>query len=119
VKTVSEADRVDRALRSLSPALEGTRLALSGGLNRPPMERTDAIASLFDRAKLAAKPLGLDLTEGSTGGGSDANFTAAVGLPTLDGLGPLGAGAHADHEHIEIDSLPIRSALIATLLLTL
>jgi glutamate carboxypeptidase len=119
VSTLAEADRVDRALRSLSPTLDGTRLALSGGLNRPPMERTDAIASLFEKAKAAAISLGLELAEGSTGGGSDANFTAAVGLPTLDGLGPLGAGAHADHEHVEIDSLPIRSALIATLILAL
>lgn len=119
VTSAAEADRVDRALHSLTPALDGTRLALSGGLNRPPMERTSAIASLFGRARAAAEPLGLSLSEGTTGGGSDANFTAAIGLPTLDGLGPLGAGAHAEHEHVEADSLSIRAALIATLLLAL
>ncbi|RUL81276.1 M20 family metallopeptidase [Tautonia sociabilis] len=120
VSSRAEADRVDRALHCLLPALDGTRLALSGGLNRPPMERSPAIASLFDRARAAASSaLGLDLAEGSTGGGSDANFTAALGLPTLDGLGPLGAGAHAEHEHIEVDTLPLRAALLATLLRSL
>ena len=83
------------------------------------MERTDATAALFQKAQLNRRELGLDLTEGSTGGGSDANFTAAVGLPTLDGLGTEGEGAHADHEHIQLHSLPTRAALLAALLLHL
>ncbi|WP_152049322.1 M20 family metallopeptidase [Tautonia marina] len=119
VSTLAEAERVDRALHRLTPTLDGTSLTLTGGLNRPPMERTDATASLFERARSAAQTIGLSLTEGSTGGGSDANFTSAIGLPTLDGLGPLGAGAHAVHEHIEVDSLPVRAALIATLIQSL
>jgi glutamate carboxypeptidase len=120
VSTLAEAERVDQALHALAPVLDGTSLTLTGRLNRPPMERTAATASLFERARAAAAhSLGLDLTEGSTGGGSDANFTSAIGLPTLDGLGPLGAGAHAVHEHIEMDSLPLRAALIATLIQSL
>ena len=119
VTTADEADRVDSALQRLTPALDGTRLTITGGLNRPPMERSDATAALFARAREAARPLGLDLHEGSTGGGSDGNFTAALGVPTLDGLGPLGDGAHAAHEHVEVESLPVRAALIAALLRSL
>ena len=80
------------------------------------MERTPAVAALFERAREIARELGLELTEGSTGGGSDGNFTAALGVPTLDGLGVMGGGAHADDEHIVIDSLPERAALLAALL---
>ncbi len=119
IASPSEAERVDTALRSLQPVLDGTRLQLSGGLNRPPMVRTEASARLFDQARIAAKPLGIDLKEGSTGGGSDGNFTAGLGIPTLDGLGPIGDGPHALHEHIEIDSLPSRAALIAALLFSI
>ena len=81
------------------------RLTLSGSFNRPPMERTPAIASLFEKARQIARAggPGFELTEGSTGGGSDGNFTAALGIPTLDGLGAR-EGAHADDEHILIDS---------------
>ena len=74
---------------------------------------------LFDRARVIGRGLGIELTEGSTGGGSDGNFTAAIGIPTLDGLGVKGGGAHADDEHIQIDSLPERAALLAALLLNL
>ena len=83
------------------------------------MERTPANASLFEKARQLARAagLGFELTEGSTGGGSDGNFTSALGIPTLDGLGPRGAGAHADDEHILIDSLPERAALIHLLLM--
>lgn len=119
VSTLSEAERVDQALHALTPRLDGTTLTLTGRLNRPPMERTAVTASLFERAREAVQPLGIALTEGSTGGGSDANFTSAIGLPTLDGLGPLGSGAHAVHEHIEVNSLPLRAALIATLIQSL
>jgi glutamate carboxypeptidase len=115
--TTSEAARVESALRSLKPVTPHTSLSIDGRFNRPPMERTPAIAALFAQAQtLAHDSLGQDLAEGSTGGGSDANFTAALGIPTLDGLGTDGAGAHAEHEHIRIDSLPDRVALLALLL---
>jgi glutamate carboxypeptidase len=80
------------------------------------MERTPAIASLFEQARQIGRSLGLDLTEGSTGGGSDGNFTAALGVPTLDGLGSRGGGAHADDEHVLVDSLTERAALLGNLL---
>jgi glutamate carboxypeptidase len=83
------------------------------------MERTPGVARLFETAREAGRSLGLELTEGSTGGGSDGNFTAAMGIPTLDGLGALGAGAHAEYEHVLIDSLPERAALLAALILSL
>ena len=83
------------------------------------MERTPQGAALFEQARRIGRALGLDLAEGATGGGSDGNFTAALGVPTLDGLGALGDGAHAEHEHIVIDSLPERAALLAALLLGL
>jgi glutamate carboxypeptidase len=119
VATPVEAERVERALRSLQPVAEDIRLTISGGFTRPPMERSPAIAALFEQARLIARTVGLELTEGSTGGGSDGNFTAALGVPTLDGLGVRGGGAHADDEHILIDSLAERAALLAALLLEL
>jgi glutamate carboxypeptidase len=121
VATLAEETRIDSALAALRPANPEIRLKLRGSFNRPPMERTSANRSLFEKARQLARaePLGLELTEGSTGGGSDGNFTSALGIPTLDGLGPRGAGAHADDEHILIDSLPERAALILSLLLGL
>ena len=91
---------------------------MTGGVNRPPMERT-ATAPLFARAREIGAQLGLTLEEGGTGGGSDGNFTAALGIPTLDGLGVPGHGAHADHEHIEVDQIPGRAALLTALLMQL
>jgi glutamate carboxypeptidase len=119
VASKAEETRIDAALRSLVPITPDTRITVSGGINRPPMERTPAIASLFEHAHRIGRELGLDLNEGSTGGGSDGNFTAALGIPTLDGLGARGAGAHADHEHVVIESLSERAALLAALLLEL
>jgi glutamate carboxypeptidase len=81
--------------------------------------RTEAIAGLFQRVKQVGEQLGLDLEEGSTGGGSDGNFTAALGVPTLDGMGAMGDGAHADHEHILLPDLPVRTGLLAAALLSL
>jgi len=80
------------------------------------MERSPAVLELFARASEVASPLGRELREGSAGGGSDGNFTAALGVPTLDGLGPIGDGAHAAHEHVDVASLPWRAALVAGLL---
>ena len=114
--TRAAADAVAAALRSLQPRRAGTRLSIRGGFERPPMERGPAVVELFSRASRVASSLGRELREGSAGGGSDGNFTAALGAPTLDGLGPVGDGAHAAHEHVEISALPWRAALLAGLL---
>jgi glutamate carboxypeptidase len=119
VSTMDEAARIESAIRSLTPFTPDTRVAVTGDFNRPPMERAPKIISLFEQAQRIGRRIGLELSEGSTGGGSDGNFTAALGVPTLDGLGARGAGAHADHEHIVIDSLSERAALLAALLLEL
>ena len=118
VVTLAEQARIEREWNGLRAVLNGARLTLSGGFNRPPMERTPAIGHLFQHARALAARFGLELVEGATGGGSDANFTAATGLPTLDGLGARGEGAHALHEHIRISSLPERAALLAALIAT-
>jgi glutamate carboxypeptidase len=118
-RTLEQAAAVEEAIRSIPATHPGARLTVHGGFNRPPMERTPGVAALFERARSLGRSIGLELGEGSTGGGSDGNFTTAIGLPTLDGLGCRGAGAHADHEQIEIDSLPERAALLALLLLDL
>ncbi|HEY2431533.1 MAG TPA: M20 family metallopeptidase [Vicinamibacterales bacterium] len=110
------AERIEAALRALQPLRPGTRLTITGGFDRPPMERTAAIAGLFERARSIAAALGRDLGEGAAGGGSDGNFTAALGVPTLDGLGAMGDGAHAAHEHVDVPSLPWRVALVAALI---
>jgi glutamate carboxypeptidase len=116
VQTMADAVVVDETLRGLRPTIPGTRLEVSGSVGRPPLERTTQVAALFALARQAARELGQDLTEGATGGGSDGNFTAAVGVPTLDGLGPRGDGAHALHEHIQLDDLHWRAALVAKVL---
>src|SRR4029078_1636042 len=92
-----------------------TTLDVSGGFDRPPLERTDKVARLYDQARAVARELGFQVGEGGTGGGSDGNFTAAAGVPTLDGLGAVGDGAHALHEYVEGDLLPDRAALVAGL----
>jgi glutamate carboxypeptidase len=119
VATATEAQRIEVAMSSLKPILPGATLAVSGGFNRPPMERSAAAAALFAAASAIGRTIGLELGEGSTGGGSDGNFTAALGVPTLDGLGTPGAGAHAENEHILIDALPTRAALLAAMLASL
>jgi glutamate carboxypeptidase len=117
--TRADADRIDAAMRSLTPHLAGARLEVSGGFGRPPMERTEGVAELYALAQEAGRELGVDVKEGSTGGGSDGNFCAALGIPTLDGLGAPGDGAHALHEHVIVPELAPRAALIATLLIQL
>ena len=114
--TRQAADAVESALRGLHPVKAGTRLTIKGGFERPPMERTAAVIELFTRAAGVASSFGRELGEGSAGGGSDGNFTAALGVPTLDGLGALGDGAHAAHEHVDVTALPWRAALLAGLL---
>jgi len=117
--TMDEARRLEAAFAGLRPATLGATVAVSGGIRRPPMERGPATAELFARARVIGAELGLDLVEGSTGGGSDGNFTAALGVPTLDGLGTPGQGAHAEHEQIHIPGLIERGALLAALLTAL
>lgn len=111
-----EANEIDRVLTSLTPANSRCRLEVSGGLNRPPMERTAAVAALFQKAQAVAADLGLPIEESSTGGGSDGNFTAALGVPTLDGLGAIGEGAHALNESLLTDCIAKRVALLGALL---
>ncbi len=117
--TLEQARQIEDAIRRAKPTRAGIELTITGGFNRPPMERTEGVANLYERARFIGMSLGLELGEGSTGGGSDGNFTAALGVPTLDGLGIQGSGAHAIHEQIELASLPKRTALLAALLMHL
>jgi glutamate carboxypeptidase len=112
ITSMEEADRIGKEIHALSPVLQGATLEIRGSINRPPMERTADTVRLFEMAKAVAAKLGLDLKEGSTGGASDGNLTSALGIPTLDGLGPVGDGAHSVDEYIEIDSLASRASLI-------
>lgn len=114
----AEARRIDRAIRSLEARADDAGLTLNGGQNRPPLERSDAVVRLYGTARRLAGELGFALDEGAAGGGSDGSFTAALGVPTLDGLGVRGDGAHAVHEHILVSDLPCRVALVRRLLET-
>jgi glutamate carboxypeptidase len=107
---------LERRLHALRPFHRGARLEITGGFDRPPLERKMS-ATLFARAKSLAKQLNLSLGECTVGGGSDGNFTAALGVPTLDGLGAVGDGAHSSHEHILLHTMPARAALLAALLI--
>ena len=111
-----DAVGIDRKLRSLKPFNRKCKLEISGGMNRPPMERTSSVAGLYKKAAQIAKQMGWKLEEAAVGGGSDGNFTAGLGIPTLDGLGGVGEGAHATHESILISELPKRAALLAELI---
>lgn len=114
--TQEDARRLERSMQALQPVVEGTRLTVSGGFSRPPFERTAAVARLYDIARSVAAELGRELGEGATGGGSDGNFTGALGVPTLDGLGAVGDGAHALDEHVVTADLTWRAALLAGLI---
>lgn len=116
VVTEAAAEELDAALRALTPRTPGTTVTVTGGINRPPMERTAATGAWYDRAVAVAGALGEELGELLVGGGSDGNFTAALGIPTLDGLGAVGGGAHALTEHVIRAAMPVRSALLAGLL---
>ena len=113
---LQDAAALDKKLRSLEPLDKRCTLTVEGGLNRPPMERTEPISNLFRKAQVIGRELGIELEESSTGGGSDGNFTAALGIPTLDGLGAVGEGAHASNESILIDRIADRTALLAGLI---
>ena len=116
VAQAADAARVDAAFAALVSTDRRVRLEVAGRITRPPMERTAGVARLFGLAQEAARDLGLELAEGSTGGASDGNFTAALGVPTLDGLGAVGDGPHALHEHVVIKDLAPRAAIVAGLL---
>jgi glutamate carboxypeptidase len=113
---VSDMRRLERKLRALRPCHPGAKLEIRGGFNRAPLERKRS-AALFVKAKALAAQMGLTLGESTAGGGSDGNLTAALGIPTLDGLGAVGHGAHSADEHIFINTMPARAALLAALLL--
>jgi glutamate carboxypeptidase len=111
-----DAQGIERRLHALKPLNPNCKIEIAGGINRPPMERTAGVTALYAKAAEVAHELGWQLEEAAVGGGSDGNFTAALGIPTLDGLGAMGEGAHADHESIVISELPRRAALLASLI---
>ena len=116
VSTMADAAGVEKSLHELRPSLPGTRIEVRGRVERPPLERGPGVIELYRLAGEVARSLGRDLAEGAAGGASDGNFTAALGVPTLDGLGPRGDGAHALHEHVELEDLSWRAAFLAALL---
>ena len=118
VRIVCKADArgMERRFAALKPVDKRCTLTVSGGINRPPMERRRGTVKLYQRAKALAAEVGFALEEASTGGGSDGNFSAALGIPTLDGMGAVGEGAHARHESILVEQLALRTALLAGML---
>ena len=116
--TPEDGERIVREIRSLQPVLAEAQLEITGGINRPPMPRSEKNIALYEHARDLAAELGFELNDAVVGGGSDGNFTAAMGVPTLDGLGVDGAGAHADHEHIIVSDIPRRAALLTRLMQT-
>ena len=116
--SMREAERVDAAFLSLTPFDERVSLELSGGINRPPLERTQAVVELFENARKLAAGFGYELGETQVGGASDGNFVAAMGVPVLDGLGIAGAGAHTLNEHILVSNVAKRATLVTLLLMS-
>jgi glutamate carboxypeptidase len=113
--SAAEAERTTAAVRGYRPADEGVTVVVEGGFDRPPLEPSAAATALYETARRLAADLGFELGAARVGGGSDGNFTAAAGIPTLDGLGPRGDGAHARDEHVLIEDLALRAALVAAL----
>ena len=116
--TEAESLEIERILSNLKPIDERTKVFVSGGINRPPMERTAAVIELFEKARAIAAQLDFELGEAQVGGASDGNYIAAMGIPVLDGLGISGDGAHAIHEHIEAEDITRRGALLGGLLVS-
>jgi glutamate carboxypeptidase len=116
VSRLKDIRYLDKKVRSLKPFDKRCRVEISGGIGRPPMERSKQVAGLFTLAQRLARELGWELKEASVGGGSDGNFTAGLGIPTLDGLGAVGEGAHARHESVIVAEMPRRAALLARLI---
>ena len=119
VRTITDGKTIDAKMRGLRARDPRCKIAISGGINRPPMERTEKVVALYKKAEQVAGSLGLKIDEKATGGGSDGNFTAALGVPTLDGLGAVGEGAHAVNESILVDQIAPRLALLAGLIASL
>jgi glutamate carboxypeptidase len=119
VTSQKEAARLERQFHALRPRDRRCKIEVSGGMNRAPFERSKAVVELYEQAKKIAAELGFALFETEVGGGSDGNFTAALGIPTLDGLGAVGEGAHAPHENVVLAEIPRRAALLARLIETL
>ncbi len=119
VSTVADAREMEERVLNVRPFLEGAELDVKGRIDRLPLERSPAVVALYQKARSLAEEIGFELEEGSAGGGSDGNITAGLGVPTLDGLGAVGDGAHARNEHLLIDELPRRTALLARLIETL
>ncbi len=117
IPRASDGPRIARKFRALRPADPRCTLTVTGAINRPPMERSRGTVRLFRKARELARQIGFELEEASTGGGSDGNFTAALGIPTLDGMGAVGEGAHAPHESVLLEHLAPRTALLAGMLL--
>jgi len=117
--SAAEALRIENVFLNLEPIDARAQLVVSGGINRPPLERTERVAALYEQARAVAGLLDFDLGEASVGGASDGNFVGALGVPVLDGLGIEGDGAHAAHEHIIVDGIPLRGALLAGLIASL
>jgi len=116
VRTIGDARRIEAAFGALRSTDPGVNLEVEGGLHYPPLERGPQVLAVYEQARQVARELGSDLAEASTGGASEASFASALGVPTLDGLGPDGDGAHAEHEHVLLSSLPDRAALAAGLI---
>jgi glutamate carboxypeptidase len=116
VTSRKEAERLERQIQALEPRDKRCQLEITGGLNRDPFERTPAVVALYEKARDIAKELSFDLPETAVGGGSDGNFTAGIGIPTLDGLGAVGEGAHSLHEHVVLPEIPRRAAMLARLI---
>jgi len=116
IKQLADAPAIEQRFRSLKPRNPQCRIEVSGGINRPPMERNEGVVRLYELARQAGEALRMEVREAGTGGGSDGNFTAALGIPTLDGLGGVGEGAHALNENVLIEEIPRRTALVALLI---
>ena len=119
VSSMDEGRRIEKVIKALRPHLDGATVEVSGGVERPPMERSEEIVALFEKARALGQEMGFEITEAGTGGASDGNYTAAMGVPTLDGLGAVGAGGHSLDEWINIDKMIERTALAVRLLQTL
>jgi len=116
---MNEAERIENEIRNLRPIDPRVQLIVTGGINRPPLERNERVLALYDQARDVARRLDFELGETQVGGASDGNFAAAAGAAVLDGLGIDGDGAHATHEHILLDDIPRRGALLAALVASL
>ncbi|HEY3705051.1 MAG TPA: M20/M25/M40 family metallo-hydrolase, partial [Terracidiphilus sp.] len=113
IARIADGARIEKKFAGLKALDKRCKITVTGGINRPPMERTRGTVALYRRARALAAELGFQLDEAATGGASDGNFTSALGVATLDGMGAVGQGAHAVHESIELEDVAMRTALLA------